>query len=116
MSTAAEIAVERDGGTILARLSGEVDMTNASYVSEELTNAVPNEAIALVVDLSGTRYLDSAAIELLFELARRLARRRQQLRLALPSNSPLRRVLSLTDVESVAPVFETADEALAASG
>jgi anti-anti-sigma regulatory factor len=69
-----------------------------------------------VVDLSATRYLDSAAIELLFELARRLGRRRQALRLALPSDSPLRRVLSLTDVESVAPVFDSADEALAASG
>ena len=115
MSTSAEIAVERDGATIIARLTGEVDMTNASYVSEELTNAVPNEALALVVDLTGTRYLDSAAIELLFELARRLGRRRQHLRLALPTSSPLRRVLSLTDVESVAPVYETADQALAAS-
>lgn len=112
MSTSAEIAIEREGGTVVARLNGEVDMTNASYVGDELTRAVPNDAVGLVIDLSGTRYLDSAAIELLFELARRLQRRRQQLRLALPSDSPLRRVLLLTDIASAAPVYDSVREAL----
>ena len=58
---------------VVARLTGEVDMTNAAYIGDELTKAVPNEALGLVIDLTGTRYLDSAAIELLFELARKLA-------------------------------------------
>ena len=92
---------------VVARLSGEIDMTNANYIGEELTKAVPNEALGLVIDLSGTRYLDSAAIELLFELARRLGRRRQELRLALPADSPLRRVLVLTEVQNVAPLFDS---------
>jgi len=91
-------------------------MTNAGYIGDELTRAVPNEALGLVVDLTGTRYLDSAAVELLFELARRLTRRRQRLSLALPQTSPLRRVLLLTDVETAAPLFDTVEEALAASG
>jgi anti-anti-sigma factor len=113
VTTSAEIAVERTGDTVVARLTGEVDMTNAGYIGDELTRAVPNEALGLVVDLTGTRYLDSAAVELLFELARRLARRRQQLSLALPDSSPLRRVLLLTDVQSAAPIHETVEEALA---
>ena len=116
MTTSAEIAVEHDGASVIARLSGEVDMTNASYIGDELTRAVPNEALVLVVDLSGTRYLDSAAIELLFDLARKLGRRRQELRLALPKDSPLRRVLLLTDVESAARLHETVEEALAEAG
>ncbi len=81
-------------------------MTNARYVRDELTAAVPNDAHALVIDLAGARYLDSAAIELLFELSRRLGRRRQELRLVVPDDSPLRRLLALTDVGSVAPVHE----------
>ena len=116
MTTSAEIAVEHADTSVIARVSGEVDMTNAVYIGEELTRAVPNEALMLVVDLSGTRSLDSAAIELLFELARKLGRRRQQLRLALPKGSPLRRVLVLTDVESAARIHETVEEALAAEG
>ena len=104
MSAAAEIAVERNGDAIVAGLAGEVDMTNADYVREELTAAVPNDAHALAVDLSRTQYLDSAAIEVLFELSRRLGRRRQQLRLVVPPESPLTRMLTLTDIGSVAAV------------
>ena len=112
MSTAADIALEREGGALVARLRGEVDMTNASFVREELTSSVPNDAHALVIDLSGARYLDSAAIEVLFELSRRLGRRRQDLRLVVPPTSPLRRLLTLTDVGAVATMHESLDEAL----
>jgi anti-anti-sigma factor len=112
VTTHARIAVERRGGAIVARLEGEVDMTNSSYVREELLASVPNDTLALVVDLEGCRYLDSAAIEVIFDLSRRLGRRRQELRLVLPASSPLKRVLTLTDVDSVAAVHETLDSAL----
>jgi anti-anti-sigma factor len=112
VTTSADIAIDRRGDVVVARLSGEVDMSNSGYVGEELTKSVSNEAPALVVDLSHTRYIDSAAIELLFDLARRLARRRQELRLVLPSGSPLRRVLALTEIGHVAPVHETLEGAL----
>jgi anti-anti-sigma factor len=113
VTTSAEIAVERNGATIVARLSGEIDMTNASYIRDELTRSVPNEAVGMVIDLSGTRYLDSAAIELLFELARRLQRRRQRLRIVLPPGSPLKRVLLLTEINTAAPVHDSVEAALA---
>jgi anti-anti-sigma factor len=113
MTTSAEIAVERRGDAIVARLSGEVDMTNAQYVGSELAGSVPNDVEVLVVDLGQTRYLDSAAIELLFNLARRLRRRRQDLRLVLPAGSPLQRVLELTEIGTAAPVHQSIDEALA---
>ena len=90
-------------------------MTNASFVREELTSSVPNDAYALVVELGETRYLDSAAIEVLFELSRRLGRRRQELRLVVPPSSPLRRLLALTDVAAVAPMHESLAEALDAA-
>jgi anti-anti-sigma factor len=111
--TSAEVAIERRGGAVVAHLSGEVDMTNAARVREELLISVPNDALSLVIDLDGCRYLDSAAIEVVFDLARRLGRRRQELKLVLPSGSPLSRVLTLTEVHSVAPVHETLDSALA---
>lgn len=113
MTTLAEIAVERRDATVIATLSGEVDMTNASYVRDELLGAVPNDVLALVLDLGGCRYLDSAAIEVIFDLSRRLDRRRQELRLVVPDSSPLGRVLTLTDVGSVAPVHATLESALA---
>ena len=113
MSTSAQIAVEREGNAVIARVTGEVDMTNSRYVGEELTRSVPNDALHLIVDITDTRYIDSAGIELLFDLSRRLDRRRQDLRLVLPSESPLRRVLSLTEIESAAPVHDSLAAALA---
>ena len=112
MNTNADIAVERQGGTVVGRLTGEVDMTNAGLVRDRLLDAVPNDVLALVLDLGGCRYLDSAGIEVIFDLSRRLQRRRQELRLVLPSGSPLARVLELTDVGSAAPIHETLDSAL----
>jgi anti-anti-sigma factor len=87
-------------------------MANAAYVHDELLRSVPNDAIALVIDLGETRYLDSAAVALLFDIAKRLGRRRQALRLVLPAGSPLERVLTLTEVGSVAPIHGTLASAL----
>jgi anti-anti-sigma factor len=112
VTTHAEIAVERRTGSVLAHLGGEIDMTNATYVRDELIASVPNDVLALVVDLTGCRYLDSAAIEVLFDLSRRLQRRRQELRLVVPDSSPLSRVLTLTQVNAVAAVHQTVDAAL----
>ena len=88
-------------------------MTNASSVRDQLLDSVPNDAFTLVIDLHECRYLDSAGIEILFDLARRLGRRRQQLRLVVPPGSPLMRVLELTEVGTAAPIHETLDSAAA---
>jgi anti-anti-sigma factor len=113
VTTPAEIAVERRGGTLVAHLEGEIDMTNAGLVRDQVLESVPNEALALVIDLTECRYLDSAGIEILFDLSRRLRRRRQQLRLVVPPSSPLIRVLQLTEVGTAAPLHETVESAIA---
>jgi anti-anti-sigma factor len=112
VSTYADIAVDQQDTWIVARLVGEVDMTNADFVRDELTSAVPNDVDGLVLDLEGTQYLDSAAIELLFELSTRVGRRRQQLRLVLPPSSPLQRLIALTGVGAVAPLHASVADAL----
>ena len=112
MSAPAEIGVERRNGTVIAHVAGEIDMTNATHLRDELLESMPNDALTLVIDLERCRYLDSAAIEVLFDLSRRLGRRRQDLRLVLPAGSPLSRVLELTDVGSAAPIHGTLDSAL----
>ena len=112
MSSPAEIAVDRRGASVVAHVTGEIDMTNAAYLREQLLDSMPNDALALVIDISACRYLDSAAIEVLFDLSRRLGRRRQELRLVMPPSSPLKRVIELTEIGSAAPVYESLDTAL----
>jgi anti-anti-sigma regulatory factor len=45
---------------------------------------VQDQGFELIVDLSGTRYLDSAGIDMLFRLAQSLGQRRATLRLVIP--------------------------------
>jgi anti-anti-sigma factor len=106
--------VDRSGDAVVARLDGEIDSSNASELRRTLANRVPSEASVLIVDLSGVTYLDSSGVELLFELSRNLAARRQTIRLIVPKGAPIRRVLELSSVQSVAPVHVDLEDALAA--
>jgi anti-anti-sigma factor len=115
MSEAARVEVERLDGSMVARLRGEVDLANARDLEAELTDAVPNDATGLVLDLTDTAYLDSSGVRLLFGLAESLHRRSQELSLVVPTESPTRRVLELCGVEQVATIAERVDAAVTPS-
>ena len=96
-------AMNRDG-TLLVRVTGEVDLSNARDVMDAIGGSVPNDATLVVVDLSETTYLDSAGIAMIFRLAERLGYSRQELRLVVPPDAPIRAVLALTSLDQVIPV------------
>lgn len=114
MTSSAGIAIEHVGVHVVAHVSGEVDVTNVERIGGDLVDSVSNDAAGLVIDLAGTRYLDSAAIEMLFETARRLRRRRQDVALVVPAASPLHPVFELVGIASAAAVCETIEEAIRA--
>ncbi|MEK6326171.1 MAG: STAS domain-containing protein [Actinomycetota bacterium] len=104
-----ELGFEQMGDAVLARLKGEVDLSNARSVKEKLLDAVPNTASGLVLDLSPTHHLDSSGVRVIFELAERLDNRRQKLELVVPDESNVRRVLQLTGVHRIVPMFSSVD-------
>jgi anti-anti-sigma factor len=112
MTVLATIVESRRGAVAIARIEGEVDRSNVPWVEERLRALVTNEAEALVADLTGTTYLDSAAIALLFELAADLQRHQQELRLVVADGSPIARVLQVTAITGAAPTHPTLDAAL----
>ena len=67
-----------------------------------------NEALSLVLDLSGVTYLDSSGIRLVFRLSRGLRNRQQDLHLVVPAGSRVRRPLDLSGVDAVARVVPDA--------
>jgi anti-anti-sigma factor len=93
-----------DDGVVVAAMPDEIDLANARGITSMVAAAVPNEAVGLVLDLSGTSYLDSSGVHLIFDLADRLAARQQSLVLAVPEGANVRRVLELVDVTVVAPM------------
>jgi anti-anti-sigma factor len=109
----ARVAVERHGGVVLARLSGEVDLSNAGAVEDQVTGGLAG-ATAVAVDLSGLSYLDSAGLALLSRLAGRLSGLAGSLRLVVPPDAVVSRTLSISGLASAIPVDETVEAALAA--
>ncbi|HEX8054067.1 MAG TPA: STAS domain-containing protein [Thermoleophilaceae bacterium] len=99
-STPPQITI--DEGVVIAALPDEIDLANARGITSMVSAAVPNEAVGVVLDLSGTTYLDSSGVHLIFDLADRLGARQQRLVLAVPETSNVRRVLELVDVTVVA--------------
>lgn len=99
---------------ILAVVAGEIDSSNVVELRNAVADNVPAAAGELVIDLSATSYVDSAGVELIFELARRLAARRQTLAVVAPPDSGVRRVLELCDVGSVARLEASLRDAEAA--
>lgn len=105
--------VERDG-VLVASVEGEIDSSNAAELRLALSERLPNASAGLVLDLSEVTYLDSSGVHLMFDLGRRLAARRQSLRLVVPPTAVMRRVLELCAVESVVPIDDAVEPAVSA--
>jgi anti-anti-sigma factor len=109
----ARVNLERHGDAVLARLSGEIDLSNAGAVEDRVTGGLGGST-AVAVDLSGLSYLDSAGLALLSRLAGRLAELSGTLRLVVAPGALVGRTVSISGLASAIPVDDTVEAALAA--
>jgi len=100
------VRLEREEGIAVAVLVGEIDMARAGHVRDTLSNALGNDEFGLVVDLGEATYLDSAGVNVLFELAEWLRGRQQQLVSVAPDDSLIRQVLAIVNIAAVIPLYE----------
>jgi anti-sigma B factor antagonist len=100
-------------GIPVVPLRGEYDIANAALLRRELLAAAGNHDLGLVVDMTGTTYLDSAAVNVLFELAEALRDRQLELALVVPEGGLVDRVVSLVDLGSVTRLHRDLDTAVA---
>ncbi len=84
-----EVRFERDGKTVVAVITGEVDMSNAATIRLQIAEAVTPDDDAVVVDLTELEFIDSAGLHSLIELGTVLDERRQQLLLCVPKESQI---------------------------
>ncbi|GII60768.1 anti-anti-sigma factor [Sphaerisporangium krabiense] len=87
------VASERPDGTPVLAVTGEIDMSNAGVLDDALTTSTGDGA--LLVDLSGVEYLDSAGLTVLFAHAARIRV------LANPVITPVLTISGLTEVTTV---------------
>ena len=112
MSPLADVSFETLEGVVVARLQGEIDMSNAAELGAAITARVPSEARALVLDLGGVGYVDSAGIHVFFELRERLTRRGQDIRVALADDSPVATALEYAGVQRALGAAATVRDAI----
>lgn len=90
-------------------VTGEIDLSNAASVRDAIGALLP-DLPQVCVDLTGTEYLDSAGIAMLFLLAERLSYNRQELQLVVPDHAPIRAMIRLTKLDQVIRVTPPPNE------
>ena len=110
----ADLQLTDEGQAVIARLTGELDLSNTANIGSALAARVPNTTMALILDLSDVQYLDSAGIHLIYDLREKLRTRGQTLRLVIAPDSPANDALKLAGVVGHVPTSDTVARALAA--
>jgi anti-anti-sigma factor len=108
----ADVQITHVRHALVARLTGEIDMSNAEEMGATVIGATPNEAAGAVVDLSGVDYMDSAGIYVVYGMRASLQARGQTLILVIPAESPVHDALRLSGAERPGEIAETIDDAL----
>jgi anti-sigma B factor antagonist len=108
----AEVRFERDDETVVAMLTGEVDMSNATSVRQQIAESVTPDDDAVIVDLSELSFIDSAGLHSLIELGTVLDERRQKLLLCLPPGSTIRRAIEIIGLPQAVSVYSDRSEAM----
>jgi anti-anti-sigma factor len=107
------VEIEQRDDVVVARLSGELDISVAEKTGRKIADAVPGSALGVVVDMSGLEFMDSSGVSMLFSLARQVGSHRQQLRVVAPPGRPVSRVLQIVEFDRAAPVDVDVDSAVA---
>lgn len=108
----ATFPVEVVQGVPVVAAPAEIDITNAEKLRSALLEAAANGPGALVVDMTRTRFCDSAGLRTLIAAHNRARAEDRQVLLVIPA-TPVLRVLALTGIDRVIPSFTTLTEALA---
>ena len=116
MSELVDVVIEDRDGVVIAQVTGELDIAGASTTGDAIASAVPTSARGLIVDFSQLEFIDSSGVAMLFNLARRLNGRRQQLRVVAPEGGPVTRVLEIVEFDRAAPVVGDVEAAMSDLG
>ena len=114
MTDLVRVEASEHDGIVVARVTGELDLSVADETGRTISEAVPNSARGLVVDFSDLGFIDSSGVAMLFMLSRRLGSRRQKLRCVAPAGSPVARVLELVEFDRAGGLDSDVDQAIAA--
>ena len=108
-----DIVSERPSeGVFVIALSGEVDLYTAPEFKQQLIDAVAEGAKHVVVDLTGTTFIDSTTLGVLVGGVRRLREKDGDLSLVC-SDRNINKIFEITGLDQVFPIAASREEAVA---
>ena len=105
-----EIRSERRGTDHVIALAGELDLSDASRVAEEIIRVEATDARTIVVDLSALEFIDSTGVRIIVEADARSRGNGHRLRL-LRGPRPVRRVFEIAGLNDRLPFVDEPQQA-----
>lgn len=106
------LRTSRQGDCAVLSVAGEVDLATAPRLREALTSLVTEGHLRVVVDLTGTEFLDSTGLGALVTGLKRVRAKGGEMRVVC-TNERVAKVFEITSLDRVLPLFESLDEACA---
>ena len=103
------------GVQAVVALPAEIDVTNCDEVHDQLVATYGPGVGIVIADLTSTVFCDSSGVHAIMRAYERAATRDVQLWLAVPQDGSVHRVLQLTGVGRLMPVYPSLQEAMSAA-
>jgi anti-sigma B factor antagonist len=98
------------GQQAVIAMPAEIDVTNADPIGQALVIAASQDTPVLIIDMSGTTFCDSAGVRAIITAHQHAATTGTRLLLVA---APVLRMLTLTGVDQLIPIYPTLAAALA---
>jgi anti-sigma B factor antagonist len=94
-----ELQVDRKGSTATVAVSGEIDLTSAPALDDEVTGLIEDSVNQLTIGLGAVSFMDSTGLRVLLKASKLLDATGGTLVLGEPSD-PVRRLLEVSGLDS----------------
>lgn len=94
-----ELNIDRNGSDATLEVSGEIDLTSAPALDDEVTGLIEDSVNTLTISLRNVSFMDSTGLRVLLKANKLLETAGGKLLLSQPSD-PVRRLLEVSGLEA----------------
>lgn len=107
-----DLKTEKQGEVLVYKLRGSLDLSTSPSVRAALMEAAGEGTHDIIVDLTNLEFIDSTGLGALIGAHRRALEHQGKVRLAV-GDGPIGRLLNITGLIRIFPVYRTLEDALA---
>ena len=106
-----EIFIDSEGDARIVRPVGDIDLSGAPALRQQISQAQQENPSRLIVDLSGVPYMDSSGLATLVE-AMQIARRNESTLIICSLQDKVRSIFEIARLDMVFKIAQSRDEAI----